>query len=208
MLPNAQRGIDWRAMKRSATCYDSPAASRWWAVAAISVLVTGCSLVLVGHSSAPDRFTGRSGSINRVSVITLNGRRLQQAPANRPAAPTTLGNATQSQTGSQPLCKWDDEQAQCSPTFEAWKTPGAGMPSSHYRRAALLASERDRHCSQHATAQACAQDWEMRCFRQGLANATNARCASSDMEEMLMFSAKVSNIPDPSFAAACLTQLS
>jgi hypothetical protein len=47
----------------------------------------------------------------------------------------------------------------------------------------------------------------MRCFRQGLANA-NARCASSDMEEMLMFSAKVSNIPDPSFAAACLTQLS
>lgn len=82
------------------------------------------------------------------------------------------------------------------------------MPSSHYRRAALLASERDRHCSQHATAEACAQDWEMRCFRQGLANATNARCASSDMEEMLMFSAKVwilynTSQPCQTLAAAC-----
>jgi hypothetical protein len=51
----------------------------------------------------------------------------------------------------------------------------------------MMASARDRHCSQFTTAADCSSEWAMRCFWQGPLNATNARCASSDMEEMLLW---------------------
>jgi hypothetical protein len=115
-------------------------------------------------------------------------RRLQQAPSKAPKA--AAGGKARNST--QVACQWDAKEHACTPTLAAW-TATPGMPSSEYRRAVLMASERDKHCIQHKTAAACAKDTAMRCFRaEGEPNATDIRCASSDMEEMLLWSAKVS----------------
>lgn len=144
-----------------------------------------------------------SSSANIVSRLYTNSfacRRLQQAPAKRPATPpATAGNKTSSSGNStavkpkpqNAVCEWSGDTSTCSPTTEVWLAAGPGMPSSHYTRAVLMASARDRHCSQHKAARACAADLKMRCLWQGGANATNARCASSDMEEMLLWASKV-----------------
>lgn len=175
------------------SCDTASASSATWIL--LLLLSSAAQLGLcLGHG------TGSASSSHTGVPASNNLRRLQQAPAPPPSAspkasaPPSARSATGNATTApqQPgLCKFDDAQERCTPTHDAWKSAGPGMPSSHYRRAVLMASERERHCSQHTTPQACAADWKMRCFRQGAANATNARCASSDMEEMLVFSAKV-----------------
>lgn len=129
-----------------------------------------------------------SPSPNEAAAVARHVRRLQQAPSKAPQA-AAGGKARNS---SQPTCKWNVKEDTCTPTLAAW-TASPSMPSSEYRRAVLMASARERHCSQHKTASACAKDTQMRCFpSEGEPNATDVRCASSDMEEMLMWSAKVS----------------
>lgn len=135
-------------------------------------------------AAAPSNTTQRSS--NRTAPGRAAGNSTLRH-GNKTATGKAAGNSTQ------PVCKWDPEDSTCTPTQAAWLSAGPGMPSSHYRRAVLLASERERHCSQHTTAAECVADDKMRCFMQSTTNATNAHCASSDMEEMLLWSAKVSS---------------
>lgn len=170
-----------------------------------------CLVVLL---SAVGLMVARSmGATHDPCIISFSGRRLSQSPTAAPGktqavvkpknSTTTPSNSTGTTGRDNRLCQWNPEDLTCTPTQAAWLTAGPGMPSSHYRRAVLMASARARHCSQHVTAAACARDWQMRCYWQGSPNATNAACGSSDTEEMLLFAAKVcSSLPKATLASA------
>lgn len=169
----------------------------------VLVLLPAVGLMVAGATHDPPR-----------SQFTyFNGRRLSQSPAAAPGktqravkpknSTTTPSNSTGTTGRDNLLCQWNPEDLTCTPTQAAWLTAGPGMPSSHYRRAVMMASARARHCSQYMTAAACAKDWQMRCYWQGSPNATNAACGSSDMEEMLLFSAKVQHASNQASGQAC-----
>lgn len=162
-------------------------------------------LLTVGLETAQCHQTTHSSLFSRLGLIS-KGRHLFQAPQQRRAASATKGsNSTRN-----PVCLWDEAGAVCSPTHDAWLAGGPGMPSSSYRRAVLMASAREVRCLRHKTAAACAKDWQMRCFWQGNAESTSGKCASSDMEELLVWSGKVSDAvplsqPHVGHTAVCAT---
>lgn len=159
---------------------------------------------------------------------TNSGRQLSRdavnptSPASKPGAAVpkaTTVNQTSSGTynsgssrGSSSIikgpCKWDADDFTCNAGSKAWLSAGPGMPSSPYRRAVLMALARDKHCSQYTTAAACMRDVSRRCFWQASPNGNEpsaGRCASSDMEEMLLFSSKGFNpaVPVIPFSLTC-----